>query len=228
MQSIVSNACGCALLVDARRSSRYSSAIFVRIRADEELFFASSSSFQRIVKTPFELLIGLTYTRAGRRGRRRDRFMSFISGISVASIALGVAALIIVLSVVPHIEVASFRGPLGDWRTIADDLLRVPGVRAAAPFVQGQGLFSSGEVVRGVCQAVRPAAVVAIDALAARSLTRLGCTVQLADTGIAPGSGIGNNRRRLDRELLGVREQCVSPRNINLRKHVDVTTLVSK
>ena len=53
------------------------------------------------------------------------------------------------LSVVPHIEVASFRGPLGDWRTIADDLLRVPGVRAAAPFVQGQGLFSSGEVVRG-------------------------------------------------------------------------------
>lgn len=164
MQSIVSNACGYALLVDARRSSRYSSAIFVRIRADEELFFASSSSFQRIVKTPFELLIGLTYTRAGRRGRRRDRFMSFISGISVASIALGVAALIIVLSVmngfqkevrdrmlsvVPHIEVASFRGPLGDWRTIADDLLRVPGVRAAAPFVQGQGLFSSGEVVRG-------------------------------------------------------------------------------
>ena len=51
------------------------------------------------MKTPFELLIGLTYTRAGRRGRRRDGFMSFISGMSVASIALGVASLIIVLSV---------------------------------------------------------------------------------------------------------------------------------
>ena len=48
---------------------------------------------------PFEIAVGLRYTRAGRRGRRKDGFMSFISGISVASIALGVMALIIVLSV---------------------------------------------------------------------------------------------------------------------------------
>ena len=77
------------------------------------------------MKTPFEIFISLTYTRAGRRGRRKDRFMSFISAMSVTSIALGVAALIIVLSVmngfqkevrdrmlsvVPHIEVMGPRG----------------------------------------------------------------------------------------------------------------------
>ena len=87
------------------------------------------------MQTPFEFMIGLTYTRQGRKGRRRDGFMSFISGISVASIALGVAALIIVLSVmngfqkevrdrmlsvIPHIEVTAVPGPLRD----ADGLAR--------------------------------------------------------------------------------------------------------
>ena len=95
------------------------------------------------MKTPFELFISLTYTRAGRRGRRKDRFMSFISAMSVTSIALGVAALIIVLSVmngfqkevrdrmlsvVPHIEVMGPRGALNDWHPLADAVLQVPGV----------------------------------------------------------------------------------------------------
>lgn len=69
----------------------------------------------------------------------------------------------------------------------------------------------------------QPAAVIAIDALAARSLTRLGCTVQLADTGIAPGSGIGNNRRRLDRELLGMPVIAVGVPTV-----VDARTLVAE
>lgn len=72
------------------------------------------------------------------------------------------------------------------------------------PGVLGQTGTESGEIVRGVCREVRPAAVIVIDALAARSMARLGCTVQLCDTGIAPGSGVGNNRRPLNRELLGV------------------------
>lgn len=96
-------------------------------------------------------------------------------------------------------------------------------VAVLTPGVLGQTGIESGEVVRGVCQAVRPAAVVAIDALAARSLTRLGCTVQLADTGIAPGSGIGNNRRRLDRELLGVPVIAVGVPTV-----VDARTLVAE
>ena len=116
------------------------------------------------MKIPFELTIGLTYTRAGRRGRRKDRFLSFISGMSVASIALGVAALIIVLSVmngfqkevrdrmlgvIPHIEITNGMGPMTDWRSAAADVMKNPEVVAAAPYVQGQGLLNSGSVVRG-------------------------------------------------------------------------------
>lgn len=72
------------------------------------------------------------------------------------------------------------------------------------PGVLGQTGTESCEIVRGVCREIRPAAVVVIDALAARSLERLGCTIQLCDTGIAPGSGVGNNRRPLNHDVLGV------------------------
>lgn len=72
------------------------------------------------------------------------------------------------------------------------------------PGVLGQTGAETGEIVRGVCREVEPAAVIAIDALAARSPQRLGCTVQLCDTGIAPGSGVGNDRRPLSRETLGI------------------------
>lgn len=72
------------------------------------------------------------------------------------------------------------------------------------PGVLGQTGTESGEIVRGVCREVQPSAVIVVDALAARSMDRLGCTVQLCDTGIAPGSGVGNDRRELNRELLGV------------------------
>ncbi len=72
------------------------------------------------------------------------------------------------------------------------------------PGVLGQTGTESGEIVRGVCAVVQPVAVVVVDALAARSVARLGCTVQLCDTGIAPGSGVGNNRQPLNRETLGV------------------------
>lgn len=72
------------------------------------------------------------------------------------------------------------------------------------PGVLGQTGTETGEIVRGVCREVQPVAVIAIDALAARSPERLGCTVQLCDTGIAPGSGVGNDRRPLNRETLGM------------------------
>lgn len=125
------------------------------------------------MQTPFEFTIGLAYTRRGRRGRRRDGFMSFISGMSVASIALGVAALIIVLSVmngfqkevrdrmlsvIPHVEVRSMAGALENAGELADRLEARADVVAAAPFVEGQGLFSSGSVMRGaVVKGIDPA-----------------------------------------------------------------------
>lgn len=70
--------------------------------------------------------------------------------------------------------------------------------------VLGKTGVESAELVRGVCRSVSPAAVIAVDALAARSLSRLGRTVQLCDSGIAPGSGVGNARRPLSQEVLGV------------------------
>ena len=87
-------------------------------------------------------------------------------------------------------------------RSVGLDDLRSTAV--ITPGVLGQTGTESSEIVRGVCTVVQPAAVVVIDALAARSVARLGCTVQLCDTGIAPGSGVGNNRRPLGRETLGV------------------------
>ena len=77
-------------------------------------------------------------------------------------------------------------------------------VAALAAGVLGTTGMESGEVVRAVAEQIKPACVVAVDALASRSLKRLCRTVQLSDTGIAPGSGVGNHRAALDRASLGV------------------------
>ena len=77
-------------------------------------------------------------------------------------------------------------------------------VASLAAEVLGTTGVESGEVVKAVCDKIRPACVIAVDALASRSLERLCRTVQLADTGITPGSGVGNHRFGLNRESLGV------------------------
>lgn len=81
-----------------------------------------------------------------------------------------------------------------DWRPVS----------ALAPGVLGQTGVETGEVICGVLDRVRPAAVIAVDALAAGRLSRLLRTVQLADTGITPGVGVGNARAALNEETLGV------------------------
>ena len=73
-----------------------------------------------------------------------------------------------------------------------------------APGVLGKTGVETGEILRGICQVVHPTAVIAIDALAAHSVERIGCTVQLCNSGISPGSGVGNHRKALDQSLLGV------------------------
>jgi len=113
---------------------------------------------------PYEVVIGLRYTRAGRRVRRRNAFISFISAASMAGIALGVMALIVVLSVMngfqhevrdrmlsvlPHIEIESQTGSLPDWRLVADKALADPEVLAAAPVLESQAMFVRDGVVRG-------------------------------------------------------------------------------
>ncbi len=77
-------------------------------------------------------------------------------------------------------------------------------VSALAPGVLGQTGIESFDIVRGIVERVRPDVVVIVDALAARSCTRLASTVQLTDAGISPGSGIGNHRAAVNRQTLGV------------------------
>ena len=81
---------------------------------------------------------------------------------------------------------------------------RLRSVCAAAPGVLGVTGIETAEVLRGMVAHVRPDAVIAVDALAARSSQRICSTIQVADTGITPGSGVGNHRRALTRETLGV------------------------
>jgi len=110
---------------------------------------------------PFELFVGLRYTRA----KRRTHFISFISAISMVGIGLGIAALITVMSVMngfekeirarilgaaAHIQVTAPQGAIAEWQQVDAEIRKHPEVVASAPFVMGQGLLSTGGAVRGV------------------------------------------------------------------------------
>jgi lipoprotein-releasing system permease protein len=122
---------------------------------------------------PYEWQIGWRYTRSGRAGRRNG-FISFISAISVAGIGLGVAALIIVLSVmngfqkevrarmlavISHVEIYGRDGAaLPDWRATADKARQVKQVQGAAPFIAAQSLIARGDEMRGaIVRGILPA-----------------------------------------------------------------------
>ncbi len=123
---------------------------------------------------PFEWLIGWRYTRAGRAGRR-NAFISFISLVSMLGIGLGVAALIIVLSVmngfqkevsdrmltaIPHIQLMDDNGnAIADWQALAKQAESLePGIRAAAPYTETQSLLAHGDGMRGaIVRGVEPA-----------------------------------------------------------------------
>ncbi len=77
-------------------------------------------------------------------------------------------------------------------------------VSAIAPGVMAQTGMETSEILTGVVKMTKPDLVIAVDALAARSVRRLCTTIQITDTGISPGSGVGNRRRELTRESLGV------------------------
>jgi lipoprotein-releasing system permease protein len=108
----------------------------------------------------YEILVGLRYTRA----KRRNHFISFISAISMAGIALGVAALIVVLSVMngfqkelrarilgvaSHVQISGPNNQLADWQSVAKFVVQDPRVKGAAPFVNAQGMLVAGQAVRG-------------------------------------------------------------------------------
>ncbi len=144
---------------------------------------------------PYEWHIGWRYTRAGRAGRRNG-FISFISLVSVLGITLGVAALIIVLSVmngfqkevrdrmlsvIAHVEIFdAARGALPDWQATAAAARANPAVQGAAPFVAAQALIGRGDDLRG-------AIVRGIDPVAEATVTDLARTQQALMGQLKPG-----------------------------------------
>ena len=91
-------------------------------------------------------------------------------------------------------------------RHLSDQLRLVPGLRpvsAIAPGVMGVTGMETMDVVERLAGLVKPAAVICVDSLAARDAARVGTTLQLTDTGIQPGAGVGNHRRALTRESVG-------------------------
>ncbi|BBB26091.1 lipoprotein-releasing ABC transporter permease subunit [Amphritea japonica] len=110
---------------------------------------------------PFSLYVGLRYTAA----KRSNNFISFISLVSMLGLMLGVAALIVVLSVmngfdrelknrilgmVPHGTISDYGKPLENWQSVADTVNQQPGVVGTAPYIQAQGMLTNRGVVRGV------------------------------------------------------------------------------
>ncbi|TVT48765.1 MAG: lipoprotein-releasing ABC transporter permease subunit [Denitromonas halophila] len=113
----------------------------------------------------YETLIGLRYTRSRKRAQGRNQFISFISLVSMLGIALGVAALIVVLSVMngfqeelrtrilgvaSHAQVTGAAGDMEAWQQAAQTAAAHPNVQGTAPFVQAQGMLSFDQNVRGV------------------------------------------------------------------------------
>ena len=115
---------------------------------------------------PFEWMLSLRYLRA----RRKEGFISVIAGFSFLGIMLGVATLIIVMAVMNgfrqelltkilglngHLLIQPLESPLTDWEAVADRVSKIPGIKLAAPIVEGQALASSpfnasGVLVRGI------------------------------------------------------------------------------
>ncbi len=163
---------------------------------------------------PYELQVGWRYTRAGRAGRR-NRFISFISGVSMLGIALGVAALIIVLSVmngfqkevrdrmlsvIAHVEVFEAQGnALADWKLTAEQARKHPQVIGAAPFIAAQALVARGDDMRGVVlRGISPPEEATVTELAAKMRDTTLVQLQPGAFGIVLGAELARS--------LGVRE----------------------
>lgn len=137
------------------------------------------------MQMPYEFQLGWRYTRAG-RASSRNGFISFISVVSMLGITLGVATLIIVLSVMngfqkevrdkmlsvlPAVKVVSYHGEgIPNWEELLAELKKIPGVTAAAPYVDQQVLLANGDKMTGVMiTGVEPELEASVTQVAARS-----------------------------------------------------------
>lgn len=152
---------------------------------------------------PLALYIGLRYTRA----KKRNHFVSFISLSSMLGIGLGVMVLITVLSVMngfddeihkrffgmaPEITISGQDGKLKDWRALEKEVAQMPGVKAVAPFVGGQGLLThEGQVLPIVLTGVLPGEEEQVSHLNDKML--IGSMAGLKDFGIILGRGLADS-----------------------------------
>jgi len=97
------------------------------------------------------------------------------------------------------------------------DLIEMSGI---APGVLGQTGMETAEIILSVTEEIKPSLVIIIDALASRKVSRLATTVQLSNTGISPGSGVGNHRQAIDSKLLGTKVMSIGVPTV-----VDAATL---
>jgi lipoprotein-releasing system permease protein len=157
------------------------------------------------MKLPLEIFVGLRYTRA----KRRNHFISFISMISMLGIALGVMALIVVLSVmngfekelrgrilgmVSHVTVSSFGGPLQEWESLREQTLQQADVIGAAPYTEAEAMISnlssvSGALIRGIDPGLEPGVSELHENMKFGTLDDL----VDGDYGIILGSGLANS-----------------------------------
>ena len=134
---------------------------------------------------------------AGLAARVLGREESGFDGVHVLAVGLGN------LYVTPDSLGPKVLGSLQISRNVADGE-GGPIVSGIVPGVMAQTGMETAEILRGIIRETKPDLVVAVDALAARSVRRLGTTIQLTDTGIHPGSGVGNHRHGLTKKSLGI------------------------
>lgn len=154
---------------------------------------------------PLELFIGLRYTRA----KRRNHFISFISLISMLGIALGVMALIVVLSVmngfekelrsrilgmVSHITVTSFDNRLQDWQVLNDQIMSHPSVIASAPYVEAEAMLSNRSAVSGtIVRGIEPEYEIQVSEIHQNMTFGKLSDLRSGDYGIILGTGLANS-----------------------------------
>ncbi len=114
------------------------------------------------------------------------------------------------------------RHMIKEYGRVVSDLEREKEISAIVPGVMAQTGMETLEIIKGVVGETRPEIVIAIDALAARSTKRLNRTIQITDTGINPGSGVGNHRNAINEETLGVPVIAVGVPTV-----VDAATIVN-
>jgi lipoprotein-releasing system permease protein len=160
------------------------------------------------LKLPFEWQIGWRYTRAGKKSSGNG-FISFIALVSMSGIALGVAALIVVLSVMngfqrdvrdrmlsvlAHVEIFSPTGSMPDWQKTLNEAMRNPQVAGAAPYVDAQALLTRQDSVNGVrLRGVDPALEPRVSDLAKETTVGKLSDLRPGEFGIVLGSELASN-----------------------------------